>query len=95
MAEKVIKENKTSKELILDLIKTNEKIKLEKEMLKNKILEKESEELRKQIEESNNGNKPSIQFLAMFGTLFTFVLLGLTSLIASIINKIFYRFEKV
>ena len=73
------------------MIKTNEKIKLEKEMLKNQILEKESEELRKQIEESNKGNKPSIKFLAMFGALFTFVLLSLTSLIATIINKIFYR----
>ena len=91
MAEKVIEENKTSKALIVDLIKTNEKIKLEKEMLKNQILEKESEELRKQIEESNKGNKPSVKFLAMFGTLFTFVLLSLTSLIATIINKIFYR----
>ncbi len=91
LAEKVMEENKTSKALIVDLIKTNEKIKLEKEMLKNQILEKESEQLRKQIEESNKGNKPSVKFLAMFGTLFTFVLFGLTSLIASIINKIFYR----
>jgi len=95
LAEKVMEENKTSKALIIDLIKTNEKIKLEKEMLKNQILEKESEELRNQIEESNKGNKPSIKFLAMFGTLFTFVLFGLTSLITSIINKIFYRPVKV
>ena len=95
MAEKVIEENKTSKALIVDLIKTNEKIKLEKEMLKNQILEKESEQLRKEIEESNKGNKPSVKFLAMFGTLFTFVLFGLTSLITSIINKIFYRPVKV
>ena len=95
LAEKVMEENKTSKALIVDLIKTNEKIKLEKEMLKNQILEKESEQLRKQIEESNKGNKPSVKFLAMFGTLFTFVLFGLTSLIASIINKIFYRPVKV
>ncbi len=91
MAEKVIEENKTSKALIVDLIKTNEKIKLEKEMLKNQILEKESEELRRQIEESNQVNKPSIKFLTMFGAIFTFVVLSLTSLIGSIINRIFYR----
>ena len=91
MAEKVIEENNTSKALIVDLIKTNEKIKLEKEMLKNQILEKESEELRRQIEESNKGNKPSIKFLTMFGAIFTFVVLSLTSLVASIINRIFYR----
>ena len=91
MAEKVIEENKTSKALIVDLIKTNEKIKLEKEMLKNQILEKESEELRKQIEESNKGNEPPIKFLTMFGAIFAFVVLSLTSLIGSIINRIFYR----
>ena len=95
MAEKVIIENNTSKALIMDLIKVNEKIKLEKEMLKNQILEKESEELRMQIEESNKGNKPSIKFLTMFGTIFIFMVLSLTSLIGSIINRIFYRPVKV
>ena len=95
MAEKVIIENNTSKALIVDLIKTNEKIKLEKEMLKNQILEKESEDLRRQIEESNQGNKPSIKFLTMFGAIFTFAVLSLTSLIGSIINRIFYRPVKV
>ena len=73
MAEKVIIENNTSKALIVDLIKTNEKIKLEKEMLKNQILEKESGELRRQIEESNQVNKPSVKFLTMFGAFFVFV----------------------
>ena len=95
LAEKVIEENKTSKALIVDLIKTNEKIKLEKEMLKNKILEKESEELRRQIEENNQVNKPPIKFLTMFGAIFTFVVLSLTSLIGSIINRTFYRPVKV
>ena len=64
-------------------------------MLKNQILEKESEELRKQIEESNQVNKPSIKFLTMFGAIFTFVVLSLTSLIGSIINRVFYRPVKV
>ena len=95
MAEKVIIENNTSKALIMDLIKVNEKIKLEKEMLKNQILEKESEDLRRQIEESNQVNKPSVKFLTMFGAFFVFVLLSLTSLIGSIINRIFYRSVKV
>ena len=95
MAEKVLEENKTSKALIVDLIKTNEKIKLEKEMLKNQILEKESKELRRQIEESNQVNKPSIKFLTMFSLIFISVLLSLTSLIGSAINRIFYRPVKV
>ena len=64
-------------------------------MLKNKILEKESEELRMQIEESNKGNKPSIKFLTMFGAIFIFAVLSLASLIGSIINRIFYRPVKV
>ena len=71
-----------------------EKIKLEKEILKNQILEKESEELREKIEESNKANKPSLIFLGFFGTIFTFVVLSVTSLIASIINRFFYRFAK-
>ena len=71
--------------------KTNEKIKLEKEMLKNQILEKESEELRRQIEESNQVSKPSVKFLTMFGAIFTFVVLSLTSLVASTYNRIMYR----
>ncbi len=95
LSEKVLEENKTSKNLIMDLIKTNEKIKLEKEILKNQILEKESEELREKIQESNKGNKPSLAFLGFFGAFFTFAVLSLTSLIASVINRIFYKTVKV
>tara|TARA_B100000965_G_scaffold149812_1_gene124587 strand:+ start:466 stop:2853 length:2388 start_codon:yes stop_codon:yes gene_type:complete len=94
LSEKVLEENKTSKNLIMDLIKTNEKIKLEKEILKNQILEKESEELREKIQESNKANKPSLTFLGFFGTIFAFVVLSVTSLIASIVNRIFYRSAK-
>ena len=78
----------------MDVIKTNEKIKLEKEILKNQILEKESEELREKIQESNKANKPSLTFLGFFGTIFAFVVLSVTSLIASIVNRIFYRSAK-
>ena len=95
LSEKVLEENKTSKNLIMDLIKANEKIKLEKEILKNQILEKESEELREKIQESNKGNKPSLAFLGFFGAFFTFVVLSLASLIASAINRIFYKPVKV
>ena len=47
---KTIEENKTSKNLIVELLKENEKIKLEKEIFKNKLLENENKELKKQIE---------------------------------------------
>ena len=41
-----LKENKDSKKLIVELLKENEKIKLEKEIFKNKILKAENEELK-------------------------------------------------
>ena len=41
-----LKENKDSKKLIVELLKENEKIKLEKEIFKNKILKDENEELK-------------------------------------------------
>jgi hypothetical protein len=47
---KTIEENKTSKNLKVELLKENEKIKLEKENFKNKLLENENKELKKQIE---------------------------------------------
>ena len=53
-----LKENKDSKKLIVELLKENEKIKLEKEIFKNKILKAENEELKEntiilqEIEES-------------------------------------------
>ena len=47
---KIIQENEDSKKLIVELLKENEKIKLEKEIFKNRLLENENERLKQQIE---------------------------------------------
>ena len=56
-------------------------------MYKNKFLESENKELLKQLEGSNEGNKPPIKFLIIFATIFVLVVSGLTSLSASIYNR--------
>jgi len=60
-------------------------------MFKNKILESENKELLEQLEGSNEGNKPPIKFLVIFATIFVLVVSGLTSLSASIYNRIILR----
>ena len=94
-SEKVATESKASKKLIVALLKENEKVKLEKQIFKNKILENENKELIEQLEGSNAGNKPSRIFLLMFGTIFGIGVLGSAKIItlstASIYNRIMYR----
>ena len=94
-SEKVATESKASKKLIVALLKENEKVKLENQIFKNKILENENKELIEQLEGSNAGNKPSRIFLLIFGTIFGIGVLGsakITTLsIASIYNRIVYR----
>ena len=91
LAQKALEENEVSKRLIVELLKENEKIKLEKQMFKNKILESENKELLEQLKGSNEGNKPPIKFLVIFATIFVLVVSGLTSLSASIYNRIILR----
>jgi hypothetical protein len=91
LAQKALEENEVSKRLIVELLKENEKIKLEKQMFKNKILESENKELLEQLGGSNEGNKPPIKFLVIFATIFVLVVSGLTSLSASIYNRIILR----
>ena len=86
-----INENKTSKKLIVELLKENEKIKLEKQMMTNQILESENKELLEQLKGSNEGNKPPVKFLIIFATIFMLATIGLTSIVASIYNRIMYR----
>ena len=50
LSAKVTEENKASKQLIVELLKENEKIKLEKEIFKNNALENENQKIIKQIE---------------------------------------------
>jgi len=90
-SEKVATESKASKKLIVALLKENEKVKLEKQIFKNRILENENKELLEQLKGSNAGNKPSRIFLLIFGTIFGIGVLGLAKIttlsIASIYNR--------
>ena len=80
-SEKVATESKASKKLIVALLKENEKVKLEKQIFKNKILENENKELLEQLEGSNAGNKPSRIFLLIFGTILGIGVLGSVKLV--------------
>ena len=90
-----LEENQASKKLIIELLKENEKIKLEKQMMTNQILENENKELLEQLMGSNAGNKPSRIFLLIFGTIFGIGVLGSAKIItvstAYIYNRIMYR----
>ena len=91
LAQKVLEENEASKKLIVELLKENEKIKLEKQMMTNQILESENKELLEQLKGSNEGNKPPVKFLIIFATIFVLATIGLTSIVASMYNRIMYR----
>jgi len=64
---------------------------LEKQMMTNQILESENKDLLEQLEGSNEGNKPPVKFLIIFATIFMLATIGLTSIVASIYNRIMYR----
>ncbi len=91
LAKKTLEENQASKKLIVELLKENEKIKLEKQMMTNQILESENKDLLEQLEGSNEGNKPPVKFLIIFAIIFMLATIGLTSIVASIYNRIMYR----
>jgi len=88
---KTIEENKTSKRLIVELLKENEKIKLEKEIFKNKLLENENKELKEEIE-SAVADKGVNKFLVLlFVTVLILLAYGITSLIISIFQSSFRK----
>jgi len=91
LAKKTLEENEISKKMIIELIKENEKVKLENQIFKNRILENENKELIEQLEGSNAENKPSRILLLIFGITFVLGVLGSTKLItlstASIYNR--------
>jgi len=59
-------------------------------MMTNQILESENKDLLEQLEGSNEENKPPLKFLIIFATIFMFVVIGLTSIVVSIYNRIMY-----
>ena len=89
---KIIQENEDSKKLIVELLKENEKIKLEKEIFKNRLLENENERLKQQIE-STIPNKGINKFTVLL-VVIAFLLLayGISTLILSIFH---YSFKKI
>ena len=98
LAQKTLEENQASKKLIVELLKENEKIKFEKQMMTNHILESENKELLEKLEGSNVENKPSKRFLIIFAIIFAIIfiliVIGLTSIVAFIYNKIMYRLAR-
>ena len=51
-------------------------------------------ELLEQLEGSNVENKPSKRFLIIFAIIFILIVIGLTSIVAFIYNKIMYRLAR-
>ena len=86
LSEKAIKENKASKQLIVELLKENEKIKLEKEIFKNKILENENKELREKIETKVTENEVNRFALLLFITILILIAYGITSFVVSVVQ---------
>ena len=84
LSEKTIEENKVSKQLIVELLKENEKIKLEKEIFKNKILENENKELLEKIETEVTKNGVNKFALLLFVTILILIAYGITSFVISI-----------
>ncbi len=86
LSKKTIKENKASKQLIVELLKENEKIKLEKEIFKNKILENENKELREKIETKVTEGEVNRFALLLFITILILIAYGITSFVVSVVQ---------
>jgi hypothetical protein len=91
LSAKVLEENNASKQLIVELLKENEKIKLEKEIFKNKILENENKELLKEIEKGVSKNEVNRFTLLLFVAILILIAYGLTSVTISILKVSFKR----
>ena len=84
LSAKVIQENKASKQLIVELLKENEKIKLEKEIFKNKILEKENKEIKDKLQKATSEDGVNKFLLLLFITILVLFAYGISSFIVSI-----------
>jgi len=91
LSAKVLEENNASKQLIVELLKENEKIKLEKEIFKNKILENENKELLKEIEKGVSKNEVNRFALLLFVTILILIAYGLASVTISILKVSFKK----
>ena len=72
-----------------ELRKANETIKAQNDALKAQ--EGENKKLLEQLEGSNEGNKPPVKSLIIFAIIFMFAVIGLTTMVVSIYNRIIYR----
>ena len=91
LSAKVTEENKASKQLIVELLKENEKIKLEKEIFKNKILENENKELREKIETEVAEDGVNKFTLLLFVTILILIAYAISSFIISVVQASFGR----
>ena len=90
LAEKKIQQEKAKEKLIVGLLKENEKLKLTNQIFKNKILDNENEALLRSIEEEAKKSESNKLILLYFLAVYITTVLLLTSLIASLYNKIRY-----
>ena len=88
---KAIEENKASKKMIVELLKENEKIKLEKEIFKNKLLENENKKLKQQIEDTVSDKGINKFATLLFVTVLLLLAYGMSTFILSIFK---YSFKK-
>ena len=91
LSAKTLEENKASKQLVVELLKENEKIKLEKEIFKNKILENENKELLKEIEKGVTKDEINRFTLLLFITVLILIAYAIASFIISILKVSFKR----
>ncbi len=90
LAQKTLEENATSKRLIVELIKDNEKLKLEKQIFKNKILENENKNLQKQIDNDDQKINKNLLFYIILGIIL-FVIFAAVYFIINFIFQIYKR----
>ncbi len=90
LTQKTLEENATSKRLIVELIKDNEKLKLEKQIFKNKILENENKDLQKQIDNVDQKNNKTL----LFNIILSIILFVIFAVIYLIINFIFGIYKR-
>jgi len=86
LSAKTTEENKASKQLIVELLKENEKIKLEKEIFKNKILENENKELLEKIQTEVAEDGVNRFALLLFITILILIAYGITSFVMSVVQ---------
>ena len=91
LAEKVLQQDKAKEKLVIELLKENEKIKLNNQIFKNRILDNENEALLRSIEEEAKKSESNKFELLYFLALYIVTVLLLTSLFTSFYKKIRYR----